>query len=407
METLVILELLAILVLGYLSAHFVIERLHTRFFFISGIEYVLLGVLVGPYVTNVMTPEVVGQLSPIMSLSIGSLGLLYGLQFRFRDVAHQPAEAIRLGFIEVLVTFVLVAGVFAGVFWMLPGFPKAPEAVWPAALVLGTTAAVSAPSALKAVRLRYDATGPLPDLLQFVVRFDQALGILLFGFIFCLFHVGETQGIRDLTTTEWVAVNLGFGVILGLLFFLFLGREEGKSKLLVALIGIVVFASGAAYYLNLSPLFINLVLGVILANTSRIREQLVEILRSIEKPVVVVVLVFAGAAWDLTAFAETWYLFAGLAVGYLVLRAAGKQAGGTLTYATAETPERLSNRIGAGLIAQGGVAVAMVVNYAQVYQNAYTNIIVTCVLVSVIISEFASARLTRDMLVDAGQITTT
>lgn len=403
METLVILELIAILVLGYLSAHFVIGRLQTRFFILTGIEYILLGVLVGPHVTNVMQPEVVSQLDPIISLSIGSLGLLYGLQFRFRDL-FQNGAAVRLGFVEVLVTFGLVAGVFAAVFWWLPGFSKNWNEIMPAALVLGTTAAVSAPTAIQAVRKRYNATGDMPDLLQFTVRFDQALGIMLFGLIFCFFHIGQTQGIRTLTVTEWVAVSLGFGIVLGLLFYLFLGREESKSKLLVALLGIVVFASGVAYYLNLSPLFINLVLGIMLANTSKIRRHLIEILRSIEQPIVIVVLVLAGAAWNVAALPALWYVFAGLALLYLLLRTGGKQVGGYVTYATAEEPERFSSRIGAGLIAQGGVAVAMVVNYTQVYQNDFTTLVVTCVLVSVIASEFLSPRLARDMLVDAEQI---
>lgn len=403
-STLVILELLAILVLGYLSAHYLIGRLQTRYFILSGVEYILLGVLVGPHVTGVMTPAVVNQLSPIMSLSIGSLGLLYGLQIRFRHLFTQSGEAVRLAFVEVLVTLALVAGAFAGIFWWMAEEGVAASAWVPAALVLGTTAAVSAPTALEAVRKRYPAQGEMPALLQFVVRFDQALGIAFFGFIFCLFHVGQTQGIRPLTTTEWVAVNLGFGIVLGILFFLFLGREESKSKLLVALLGIVVFASGSAYYLNLSPLFINLVLGVMLANTSRIRKPLIELLESIHQPVVIVIFVFAGAAWNVAAAAEMWWLFAGLALLYLVLRSGGKYAGGYLTYATAEVPERLSSRIGAGLIAQGGVAVAMAVNYAQVYQNEWTNLVVTCVLVSVVVSEFASPRLAKDMLVDARQI---
>ena len=401
--TLVILELLAILVLGYLSAHYVVGRLQTRYFILSGVEYILLGVLVGPHVTGVMTPAVVNQLSPIISLSIGSLGLLYGLQLRFRHLLARRGEAVRLASVEVLVTLGLVAGGFAAVMWALPE-GGADAGLWTAALVLGTTAAVSAPTALEAVRNRYAAQGEMPDLLQFVIRFDQVLGIVCFGLIFCFFHVGQTQGIRTLTTTEWVAVNLGFGIVLGILFFLFLGREESKSKLLVALLGIVVFASGSAYYLNLSPLFINLVLGVMLANTSRLRESLIELLQSIHQPIVVVVFVLAGAAWNVAAAAETWWLFAGLALLYLLLRTGGKYAGGYLTYATAEKPERLSSRIGAGLIAQGGVAVAMVVNYAQVYQNEWTNLVVTCVLVSVVVSEFASPRLTKDMLVDARQI---
>lgn len=39
-------------------------------------------------------------------------------------------------------------------------------------------------------------------------------------------------------------------------------------------------------------------------------------------------------------------------------------------------------------MAQGGVAVAMVVTYSQAYQNVHTNIVDTCVIVSVLLSEF-------------------
>lgn len=338
-----------------------------------------------------------------MSLSIGSLGLLYGLRVQVRELRQQPAEAFRLLFAEALATFVLVAAVFGAFFYYVLPLGSLREAAT-AALALGATASVSTPTALAAVRQRFRATGPLPDLLEFAVRYDRVLGIVLFGLIFCIFHEGETRGIRPLTITEWVAVNMGFGALLGVLFFLFLGREESRSKLLVALIGIVVFASGVAYYLHLSPLFINLMLGIILGNTSRVREVLVEVLESIEKPVFVVVLVFAGAAWNLQAAVAAWPTAFGLAALYLVVRAAGKRAGGYATYVASDAPELLSSRLGNGLLAQGGVAVAMAVTFSQVYQHAYTNLVVTCVLVSVVVSEFFGPRLARDMLVDAEQV---
>ncbi|MDX1547210.1 MAG: hypothetical protein R3247_09495, partial [Rhodothermales bacterium] len=258
--------------------------------------------------------------------------------------------------------------------------------------------------ALEAVRTRYAATGPLPEVLQFALRYDRVLAIVLFGLIFCFFHEGETRGIRALTTTEWVAVNLGIGLVLGVLFFLFLGRERDGSKLLVALIGIVVFASGAAYYLHLSPLFINLTLGLVVANTSRVRESLVETLERIEQPVFVVILVFAGASWEVAAVGAAPLVAGGLVLLYFGLRLLGKYAGGYLTYVTSEVPERLSPRLGSGLVTQGGVAVAMAVTFSQVYATPFTDLVVTCVLVSAIVSELFGPKLTRDMLVDAEQI---
>lgn len=404
---LTIIQLISILVIGYLSAHFLIGKLESKFFFTSGVEYIILGVLVGPHVTNIMTPDVVNQLSPVMSLSLGSLGLLYGLQFRFRNLAQVESDAYRLTFLEVLATFLLISGAFALLFW----YPLAGRgnwmAVFPAALTLGATAAVSAPTALHVVKQHYQAQGKISERLEFVIGLNQLLGMTLFGLIFCFLHVGETSGIRPLTTAEWAVVNIGFGIVLGILFYLFLGKEESKNLLLLALLGIVVFASGAAYYLNLSPIFINLVLGIMLANTSSIRHRLLEVLQSVEKPFYVVILVFAGAAWNLSALAERWPLFALCAGLYLLLRYWGKSFGGYAAYTTSENPEQLPRRIGLGLLSQGAVAVAMIVNYRQVYKNEFTDIAITCVLISVILYEFLSPKLTKNILVDANEIQAT
>lgn len=397
---LTILQLLAILAVGYLSAHYLIGRLQTRFFFTSGVEYILLGLLVGPQVTGVMTGEVVAQLGPAMSLALGSIGLIAGLQIRFRELFEIAGAFWRVAFAEFLTTLVLIGGVFGAIFWYARQMAGSTEIVPSVvgAAVLATTAAVSAETAARIVTDRFGGGGLNAKLLIFASRFDTVVGVVLFGLIFCLFHTGETSGIRPLTRTEWVAVSLGFGVILGVLFHLFVGGERNREKLLLALVGIVIFSSGAAYYLHLSPLFINLVLGVMLANTSSARRELLEVLYSIEKPLYVVLLVFAGAAWQVRLSGEGWVVVAGCAALYLVLRTLAKWGGARLAVGGAEDSPPLSPRVGRGLLGQGGVAVAMAVNYEQVYHNNLTGLVVTCVLVSVLVNEFLSPSLTREVL---------
>lgn len=404
-----ILQLIAILVVGYLSAHYLIGKLQSRYFFTSGVEYIILGILVGPQVTNVMTREVIAQLLPVMSLALGSIGLIAGLQMRFRDFFEAPSEHYRVAAMEMVITFLLIGGIFGGLFWYLmaadlSGADKL-MAVMTATLVLATTAAVSAQPAIRGLEEHYRARGKISDLLQFAGWFDSLLGIVLFGLMFCLFHTGQTSGIRPLTRTEWVAISLGFGIVLGILFYLFLGREQSAEKLRLALIGIVIFSSGTAYYLHLSPLFINLVLGIMLANTSRIRKRLLEVLQSFEHPLYVVLLVFAGAAWELR-FDRKWYLIAGLALAYLLLRSAGKYLGGYLSWKTSEEPQAVAPNVGSGLMSQGVVAVAMLVNYQQVYQNKFTQIVAACVLASVVINEFISPKLLKDLLTGVSEIET-
>ena len=56
--------LVVVAVAAYLAAHVLVEWLGRRFLVVSGAEYLLLGILLGPRVTGVLTPDVVTQFAP-------------------------------------------------------------------------------------------------------------------------------------------------------------------------------------------------------------------------------------------------------------------------------------------------------------------------------------------------------
>jgi len=399
---LTILQLIGILVIGYLGVHFIVTRLERRFLFTSGVEYIFLGLLAGPQVTGVMTAEVVSQLTPVMSLAIGAIGLLYGLHLRGWNLTEIESEFYRITLVEVLTTSTLVGGAAFVAFRYLPGSTPEWLPVASASLVLAATAAVSAPNVIENLVRRHGVGGRLSRLLEFATNFNQVLGITLFGLVFCLLRVGETRGIQ-VSITEWAVINIGLGVLLGILFFLFLGREKSEQKLLLALIGIVIFAGGSAYYLNVSPLFVSLILGVVLGLTSEVRGRLLQILHQFEGPLYVVILIFAGAAWRPSAYYPA-SIMAAMVGGYVLLRYLGKLLGGYLAHHYSQIPDAIPPRVGLGFVSQGAVAVAMVINYQQVYRNTLTDAVVTCVLASVVLYEFMGQRLARNLLVDAEEI---
>ncbi len=393
-----ILQLLAILGLGYVGTHYLAERVRARFHVVTGVEFVVLGVLVGPYVTNVMTPEVLLQLGPVTSLAIGALGLILGLEFRFDRILSTKREALELSFFSLLATGLLVGGLAAA--WLWVSVPRVSFlTALPAALALGAISAVSAPAAIATVHREMDGQTGLGRMLESAAGFDELLATVLFGLVFCLFHVGITAGIRALTATEWVAASLGFGVVLGILFFLFLGRERDPDRLLLALIGIILFSSGGAYYLNLSPLFINLVLGAMLANTSRHAGALRDVMASIERPLTVVVLLLAGASWNLSALGSpvVW----GFMAICLLARPLGKSLGGAIAFRYGEPQPFLTPWMGMGTLAHGSLAVAMAVNFIQVYSGVAADGLFSAVLVSVLIWEVLAPGRTRRTLIDS------
>ncbi len=199
-----------------------------------------------------------------------------------------------------------------------------------------------------------------------------------------------------------MAVSTGVGVGLGVLFFLFLGREQDPDRLLLALMGIILFSSGAAYYLNLSPLFVNMVLGVMLANTSRHAGKLREVMDSIRRPITVVILVLAGASWNLGALGSP--VVVGLLMICLVGRPVGKALGGSLTFRYAEPRPYLSPWMGMGTMAHGSLAVAMAVNFQDVYTGVAglaADGLFSAVLVSVLVWEVLAPSQVRRALIDS------
>lgn len=393
-----ILQLLATLALGYLGTHYVAERIRARFHVVTGIEFVVLGVLVGPYVTDVMQPEVLSQLGPVISLAIGAMGLILGLEFRFSRADSTTRDALELSFAGVVTTTVFVSGL--ALLWIWQFLPESMfRTALPAVFALGAIAAVSAPGAVGTVHREMDGQVALARVLASSARFDQLQATVLFGLVFCLFHVGETAGVRALTSTEWVAVSVGVGVVLGVLFFLFLGRERDPNRLLLALIGIILFSSGAAYYLNLSPLFVNMVLGLMLANTSQHAPRLREVMDSIKRPLTVVILVLAGASWNLGALGSPIGL--GLLAICLAARPLGKAVGGTLAFQYGEPRPHRTPSMGMGTLAHGGLAVAMAVNFREVYSGPAADGLVSAVLVSVLVWEVMAPGQIRRVLIDS------
>ena len=91
------------------------------------------------------------------------------------------------------------------------------------------------------------------------------------------------------------AITIVTGGVLGLLFTVFLGENDGEddNQSFLAMVGIIALACGAAYFLNLTPLLVNLVLGLVLVNTSRVGGQIRESLTSSSKPLTLLLLIFA------------------------------------------------------------------------------------------------------------------
>lgn len=388
---------LAVLAVGYLLNHLLFDRLRLRFGYVGAAEYVLLGVLLGP-ATGFLSQDVVRDLTPLVSLALGWVGMTVGTYFRLPAMALLPGAHVRIAFTEACATFALAAGFLFGLIHYAAGY--GPETAVIPALTLAAIAVIGAPSAVDALALRGLGDRPLFPVLQLTARIDALVGVVAFGLLLAVFHRGATAPtVRPPTPTEWAVINLAVGVVSGVLFHLFLGpRGElagtaQQSRLFVALAGAIVVASGASYYLNLSPLFTTLVLGVILANTAGGERSATRVLRGTQRPIYLALLIFAGAAWR-SSDPSLYFIPA----AFIAIRLLARLVGGWLGGKVAAPAALRTPALGRGLLSQGPIGVAVALNYVQVFPELAGQTVLGAALLSVLVFEVVAGPETAALL---------
>jgi hypothetical protein len=381
---------LAVVAIGYILAYLLFDRLRDRYGYVGGAEYVLIGFILGPRVTGLLGAGQVQDLTPIVSLALGWLGMELGTYFRLRTLALQPASHIRIAFAEALTTFGVALVAMVGIFRYLVA-----EA-WPHAIVqaatLAAVATLCSPAAVDAFSERARRRDGILAALRLTARTDALVAVIAFGLVLAVYHRGDASPeVRPPTATEWAVINLAVGIASGVLFHLFLGpvshldESEGESRLFVALAGAIVVASGASYYLNLSPIFTTLVLGFILANSGSSHRDVTRLLLATERPVYLALLLFAGAAWSP---GTVDLLF--VAPVFVLVRLAARFVGGRIAGEHVAPPDLRTSQLARGLLSQGGLAVAIALNYSQVHPELDSRLLLTATLLSVLLFEMVA-----------------
>jgi Kef-type K+ transport system membrane component KefB len=228
---------------------------------------------------------------------------------------------------------------------------------------------------------------------------DAVVGLLTLQIALCLMQTQPVLGFDLGPGLQWFALSLVIGGTAGFLLHLLTRVRCSDEELLIFVLGMAVFSGGIALSFKLSPLFVNTLMGLVVANLPGSRNRIFNLLARVEKPFYVVFLILAGAIWRP---ASPWGL--PLAILYLGLRLIGKVSGGCLAARIAPASTRPPLTVGLGLISQGGIAIAMVMNYYQLSSAAVTDAVVTTVLIAVILNELASPFLARAVLRRAGEI---
>lgn len=396
---------LVLILLGLLGARlaFTVRRapLGPRLIVSSGTHFLFLGFLLGTHVLELFTRDVIDQLYPFLALGLGWIGFLFGLQLDRRQLRHFPGRYIAITVTQAAVAFLLFLGLGA----LILGATLDLEHRL-ALLTAAATACISTPAGIALISNTFLVRGHVSQLLFFIASLDAMVGMLALQLIYA-FHRGfvldAVFGARS--GVEWVGVALLLGAIFGVLFLWLTRPRPERDEIMLFLLGLVVFASGAALYLGLSPLFVSAVAGAVVANLSPLRRRVFALLQAWEQPIYVILLILAGALLDF----PTWLVIP-LALAYLVVRAVAKVAAGYFATHVIRLSFAAPPDLGAGLIPQGGISLAMAISIALTYGAleldgfALADMVFSTVVLGVVASELLGPFLTRNLLRRTGEI---
>ncbi|MEO7520851.1 MAG: hypothetical protein ABIW79_03440 [Gemmatimonas sp.] len=387
---------LVLLVIGtYLAAHVAFDWLGRRLHIVSGAEYVLLGILLGPQVGGVLSTDLLESFAPVTALALGWMGAIIGSRFMLSEMIKVPGVTWRIAFAESMLTLVIVAGLELLLIRWLFGL-STDRALGPA-IALGAFASATAVSGIQFAVRRFGGRGPIAAQLKTTSGTNLFVAVTTFGILLASSHPSDFATTRPLTPTEWTVVTIAIGIVGGALFHLLMGREEHVDRLFIALAGMLVLISGAATYLRLSPVMASMFFGAMLANTSAQRSEIRSTLQRIDRPLYFALLIFAGATWRPSA--QTAWLLPVLL--FLVARAVAKVGGARLMSRINDMLPILGPHWGRALLGQGGIVMALAVNYLYQDTLALPNVVFTAAVVSVVLTDVFSSRLAASVMVPA------
>lgn len=377
------------------------------------IGYLVTGIVLGPSMLDLLDHKTLEGLSFIIDIGLGLVAFSIGTELDF-------ASLKRLGFGIVSVILAESFGAFLLVFLFVYLFSQ--DLVL--SILFASIAPASAPAGTVAVIKEYKAKGPMTKALYAVVGFDDALGVIIFGFALTFAKavlVSRVAGEGAVITFEvWeplaeIALSIAAGAAAGWLFIRLAEKLGENGKMFILVFATVLLLSGLSLQFHGSLILTNMMAGIILTNLSHAyMVQKVRVAIDTVLPLVFV-LFFLVAGLHV----EIWLLpsIGLLGAVYIAGRSLGLVGGAYLGSVVGGMEKKIRNYLGFGILSQAGLAIGLgfmakneLAKLAAEYQIADAAAIGTAVLITItatsVLFELIGPITTRFALKKAGEIET-
>ena len=352
--------------------------------------YLLTGIVIGPSMLRLISPEIVESLSLLSDIALGLIMFGIGGVFEIHHIRSVGKKALWLTIAQSVGAVVLVT-----VGLLAVGMDFYP------AILLGTLGIATAPAATLLVIREYEAKGDFTDTLITIVATSNIVCILAFELVFAIGELPTDASFfyALIGPAYELGGSLIVGGAVGYLISKWEAHVDDQAELLMIIAAGVMLVTGLSFSLRIQPLFATLIMGAVTTNLSLMHRLVYIELRQIEQPLYIAFFVLAGASLHLD-------LLPGLGLAgivYLVTRVIGKVAGVYWVSRRKAFGKSIRDYLGLGMLVQAGVAIGLISLLNE--RNPEVAAIVTpVILATVLIYETVGPPVIRWILYKAGDV---
>ncbi len=355
--------------------------------------YIIGGLLIGPSFLNLIKAGEAADFNIVNEVALAAIAFSIGSEFLLKDIIKTGKDVLIITVAEVMGAVILVFLVTYFIFKQSFEF----------SLVIASMSAATAPAGILMVIRELKAQGPLVRTILPVVAIDDAIGIMVFGISMSIAKLTSGVGSFSIIQIIWAPLfeiigSLLLGGILGFLLSYLAPKARGRDELLSMVLGFILIGTGAANYLEVSPLLTCMALGAMLINLMQNANRVFNLIADFTPPIYLLFFTLAGASLNLSVLTKV----GALGIGYILARAVGKVIGATLGAKYVNCDEKVTKYLGMSLLTQGGISIGLSMIVSKELPQ-FSESIITVILFSVLIYEIAGPILAKIAIQKAGE----
>jgi Kef-type K+ transport system membrane component KefB len=329
------------------------------------VGYILAGAIIGPDVLGLLKPDHIASLDLINLVVLSLIGFGIGGELKIREIKKLGKSILLIVIFEAMGAFLLVSIISSLLLHNVP-----------LGILFGALASASAPAGTVEVIKQYKAKGDFTTTLYAVMGLDDILALFIFTISLPIAVImlngsgnsGNTPILHALSGAGLeILLSIAIGTVVGFIMLPITKLIHERVNMLLFSLAVILINCAISEYLKLSPILLNMVMGIIIVNNNSIQSnKIFSALGDWTPPMYVWFFVLIGTRLNVNLIVK----YALFIVLYILARSLGKWSGTFIGSSISGASRKIRNYLGLALMSQAGVAIGLALAAADTLENS-------------------------------------